>query len=263
MSDLPCRRSSGLALFFVVLTVVCGHTTFALTPDSPPSTPDVATLPTTTPLSPQAEGDLLMAHRRYAAALEAYQQDPEKSAVLWNKIGVAYHHLFALEQARKYYQMALAMKPNYPEALNNLAAVYHGEHEYKQAERTYKLALKYAPSSAITYCNLGTSYFAQEKYKPGMQAYHKALAMNPHIFDAGQSQIVEETSTRRQLVAVNYYLAKTYATEGKMEEAIGYLRKALQAGFSDRKQLMKDKEFASLRATPEFHQLMIEQSGGE
>jgi tetratricopeptide (TPR) repeat protein len=204
-----------------------------------------------------------MAHRQYAAALEAYQRDPEKSAVLWNKTGVAYHHLFALEQARKYYQMALAMKPNYPEALNNLAAVYHGEHEYKLAERTYKLALKYAPSSAITYCNLGTAYFAQEKYKPGMQAYHKALAMNPHIFDAGQSQIVEETSTRRQLVAVNYYLAKTYATEGKMEEAIGYLRKALQAGFSDRKQLMKDKEFASLRATPEFHQLMIEQSGGE
>ncbi len=263
MSDLPCRRSSGLALLFVLLTVVCGHTTFALTPDSPPTVPEVAPLPTTTPLSPQTEGDLLMAHRRYAAALEAYQRDPEKSAVLWNKIGVAYHHLFALEQARKYYQMALAMKPNYPEALNNLAAVYHGEHEYKQAEHTYKLALKYAPSSAITYCNLGTSYFAQEKYKPGMQAYHKAMAINPHIFDAGQSQIVEETSTRRQLVAVNYYLAKTYATEGKTEEALGYLRKALQAGFRDRKQLMKDKEFASLRTTPEFHQLMIEQTGGE
>jgi tetratricopeptide (TPR) repeat protein len=263
MSDLPCRRSSGLALLFVLLTVVCGHTAFALTPDSPPSAPEVATLPTITPLSPQAEGDLLMAHRSYAAALEAYQRDPEKSALLWNKIGVAYHHMFALEQARKYYLMALAMKPDYPEALNNLAAVYHGEHEYKQAEHTYKLALKYAPSSAITYCNLGTAYFAQEKYKPGMQAYHKALAMNPHIFDAGQSQIVEETSTRRQLVAVNYYLAKTYATEGKMEEALGYLRKALQAGFRDRKQLMKDKEFASLRATPEFRQLMIEQTGGE
>jgi Flp pilus assembly protein TadD len=183
--------------------------------------------------------------------------------VLWNKIGVAYHHMFALEQARKYYLMALAMNPNYPDALNNLAAVYHGQHEYKQAERTYKQALKYAPSSAITYCNLGTAYFAQEKYKPGMEAYHKALVLNPHIFDAGQTQIVQETSTRRQLVAVNYYLAKTYAMEGKMDEALGYLRKALEAGFRDRKQLMKDKEFAVLRATPEFHQLMIEQTGGE
>jgi tetratricopeptide (TPR) repeat protein len=262
MSDLPCRRSSGLALLFVFITGVCVHTTFAATPDSSSSTTEVATLAATT-LSPQVEGDLLMVHRSYAAALEAYQRDPAKTAVLFNKIGVAYHHLFALEQARKYYQMALAMNPNYPDALNNLAAVYHGQHDYRQAERSYKLALKYAPSSAVTYCNLGTAYFAEERYKPGMEAYHKALALDSHIFDAGQAQIVQETSTRRQLVAVNYYLAKTYATQGKMAEAIAYLRKALEAGFRDRKLLMKDKEFASLRATPEFHQLMIEQNGGE
>jgi tetratricopeptide (TPR) repeat protein len=262
MSDLHRRRSSGLALF-VLPIVLCVHTSFAATPNSSPSASEVTTLQTVTPLPPQIEGDLLMVHRSYAAALEAYQRDPEKSAVLWNKIGVAYHHMFALDQARKYYQMALAMNPKYPDALNNLAAVYHGQHDYRQAERTYKLALKYAPSSAITYCNLGTAYFAQEKYKPGMEAYHKALALNPHIFDPGQAQIVQETSTRRQLVAVNYYLAKTYATQGKMEEALSYLRKALEAGFRDRKQLMKDKEFASLRATPEFHQLMVEQNGGE
>ena len=48
-----------------------------------------------------------------------------------------------------------------------------------------------------------------------------------------------------------------------MEEALSYLRKALEAGFKDRKQLMKDKEFAVLRSTPEFHQLMLEQTGGE
>jgi tetratricopeptide (TPR) repeat protein len=263
MSDLHCRRSSGLTLLFVFFTVVCCHTTFAATPNSSTSAPEAAALPTTEPLSPQTQGDLLMAHRSYAAALEAYQRDPEKSAVLWNKIGVAYHHMFALEQARKYYQMALAMNPNYPDALNNLAAVYHGEHEYKQAERTYKQALKYSPSAAITYCNLGTTYFAQEKYKAGMQAYHKALALNPRIFDSGQVQIVQGTSTRRQLVAVNYYLAKTYATEGKTDQALTYLRRALEAGFSDRKQLMRDKEFASLRATPEFQQLMIQQTGGE
>ncbi len=96
-----------------------------------------------------------------------------------------------------------------------------------------------------------------------MEAYHKALALNPNIFDPGQTQIVQETSSRRQLVAVNYYLAKTYATAGKMQESLGYLRKALEAGFKDRKQLMKDKEFAALRSTPEFHELMMQQTGGE
>ena len=68
-------------------------------------------------------------------------------------------------------------------------------------------------------------------------------------------------STRRQIVAVNY-VAKTYATAGKMQESLIYLRKALEAGFKDRKQLMKVKEFAALRSTPEFHQLMLQQTGG-
>jgi tetratricopeptide (TPR) repeat protein len=261
MSDLHRRRSSGLCLIVLFISVVCVHTTLAATSNPAPAT-DVATSPSTAALSPEIEGDLLMVHHSYAAAIDAYQRQTQQSAVLANKIGVAYHHLFALDQARKYYLQALAMNPRYADALNNLAAVYHGQHEYKQAERTYKQALKYSPNAAITYCNLGTSYFADEKYKPGMEAYHKALELNPNIFDPHQVQIVQETSSRRQLVAVNYYLAKTYATAGKMQESIGYLRKALEAGFRDRKHLMKDKEFAALRDTPEFHQLM-EQHGGE
>jgi tetratricopeptide (TPR) repeat protein len=170
MSDLHRRRSSSLYLLLVLPIVVCVHTTFAATPNPATDPTEVVTSTSTAALSPEIEGDLLMVHRSYAAAIEAYQRDTEHTAVHWNKIGVAYHHLFALEQARKYYQLALAMNPNYPDALNNLAAVYHGQHDYKQAERTYKQALKFAPNAAITYCNLGTSYFADEKYKPGMQA---------------------------------------------------------------------------------------------
>ena len=241
MSDLQRSRSSSLCFLLVLPIAVCVHTALAETLNPASSATDVAApSETTSTLTPESEGDLLMVRRSYAAAIDAYQRDTQQSAVVTNKIGIAYHHMFALDQARKYYRLALAMKPNYADALNNLAAVYHGQHDYKQAERTYKQALKYAPNAAITYCNLGTSYFADEKYKPGMEAYHKALELNPNIFDPHQVQIVQETSSRRQLVAVNYYLAKTYATAGKMQESISYLRKALEAGFRDRKQLMKE-----------------------
>ena len=263
MSDLHRRRSFSLCCFLILPIAVWVPTAFAATSDTAPTTTDVAAPVQTAAMSPESAGDLLMAHRRYAAAIETYQRESQRSAVLLNKIGVAYHHMFALAEARKYYQQALAIQPGYADALNNLAAVYHGQHDFKQAERTYKLSLKYSPDAAITYCNLGTAYFADEKYKPGMEAYRKALALNPNIFDPRQSQIVEETSSRRQLVAVNYYLAKTYATAGKLEEALTYLRRALDAGFRDRKQLMKDKEFAVLRSTPEFHALMLQQNAGE
>jgi tetratricopeptide (TPR) repeat protein len=263
MSDLHCRRFSGLCFLLVLPIAVCVPTSFAETPNPSPSATEAALQPQTSAISPELEGDLLMARRSYEAAIRAYQRDTVRSAALWNKIGVAYHHMFAFDEARKYYQLALSINPQYPEALNNLAAVYHSQRQFKQAERTYKLALKYAPNAAITYCNLGTAYFAEEKYKPGMEAYRKALALNPNIFDPKQNQIVEATSSRRQLAAVNYYLAKTYATAGKMEESLAYLRRALENGFRDRKQLMKDKEFAALRSTPEFHALMLEQTAGE
>ena len=111
MSDLHCRRSSGLCFLLVLPMVVCVHTSFAETPNPSPSATEVATPSQTSAISPELEGDLLMAHKSYAAALDAYQRETQRSAVLLNKIGVAYHHLFALDQARKYYQMALAINP--------------------------------------------------------------------------------------------------------------------------------------------------------
>jgi tetratricopeptide (TPR) repeat protein len=222
--------------------------------DALPQSASAAALST---LSPEAQGDLFMARGSYAAALGAYQRGPLESAVIWNKMGIAYHHLFALEEARKHYQKALALNPHYAEALNNLAAVYHGEHNDKQAEKTYKKALKYAPDSAVTYSNLGTSYLSDQKYKLGAQAYQKALALNPNIFDPSQrKQLVEDGGSRTQAAAVNYYLAKTYATVGNKEQALAFLRKALDAGFNDRRRLMEDPDFAQLRDMPEFQQLL-------
>ena len=52
-------------------------------------------------LPAQGKADILMARGEYAAAITAYQQSDLKSAVVWNNIGMAYHHLFALEEARK------------------------------------------------------------------------------------------------------------------------------------------------------------------
>jgi tetratricopeptide (TPR) repeat protein len=225
--------------------------------DSAPAVTHAPVQPSVSPvLSPETQGDLLMVRGSYAAALQAYQLGSLQSAAICNKIGMAYHHLFALEEARKHYLMAIHLNPHYAEALNNLAAVYHGEHNYKQAEKTYKQSLKYAPNSALTYKNLGTAYVSDEKYKLGGQAFQKALTLNPSVFDTRQSQAIEDAGSRAQGADVSYYLAKTYATAGNNEQALLFLRKALAAGFSDRRRLIEDKDFAGLRGTPEFQQLM-------
>ena len=54
----------------------------------------------------------------------------------------------------------------------------------------------------------------------------------------------------------HYYLAKTYASAGNHERAIQYIRMALEEGFKERQKLMEEPEFAKLRETAEFKELM-------
>src|SRR5271168_1677467 len=42
-----------------------------------------------TPPTPEELGDSLMVHQRYQAAIEAYKRGSDKSAQLWNKMGIA------------------------------------------------------------------------------------------------------------------------------------------------------------------------------
>jgi tetratricopeptide (TPR) repeat protein len=207
-------------------------------------------------MSPEQQGDLLMLHHQYLEAIDAYRKAPRDSAVVWNKLGIAYHHMFALEQARIDYSRALSLNPRYGEALNNLAAVYYAEKDYKRAEKTYRRAIKLIPTSAIAYNNLGTAYFADEKFKQGTEAYRSAFAIDPAVFSGDPLQTISETSSSEERARVDYCLAELYARAGMKEQAIEYLRKALDAGFSDSKRLVQDQEFASIRQSAEFEQLV-------
>jgi tetratricopeptide (TPR) repeat protein len=211
-------------------------------------------------LPAEKKADLLMARGQYAAAITAYQETNLRSAIVWNNIGMAYHHLYALEQARKAYQQSLNLNPRFAAASNNLAAIYYAQHEYKVSEHFYKKALKHSSESAVIYCNLGTDYFAQQKYKKGVKMYQKAFAIDPEVFAPDRAAMVEGGGSREQRVAINYYIAQTFAKAGKQEQALLYLRKAMDEGFKDRKRLDADEDFATLRTTPEFQKLLDQEN---
>jgi tetratricopeptide (TPR) repeat protein len=179
--------------------------------------------------------------------------------ITWVKIGVAYHHLFAMDEAMRAYQQALRLDSHNSDALNNMGAVLHGKHEYGNAARYYKRALKYAPKSAAIYCNLGTTYFAAHKYKDAEKAYGHAFALDPKTFEHDSNATIDEGSTREERMAQNYYLARTFARAGDHGKALLYLRKAFDEGFHDRRKLQGEQDFAILRTTIEFKQLVAEQ----
>jgi tetratricopeptide (TPR) repeat protein len=216
------------------------------------ATPALASFPA------EERGDILMARGEYLAAIDAYKGAPANAQVL-NKTGIAYHHLLAIDLAKKDYEKALLIKPNYPEALNNLGAAYFAEHDYRRAIKLYKKAHELLPESAVIAANLGTAYFARGKYEPGLAAYRAAFALDPAVFDKDVSQAISGPTSMADRAREDFCIAELFAQAGDRAQAINYLRKALDEGFKDRNRLMEDQVFAKLRQTAEFAQLMAEQ----
>jgi tetratricopeptide (TPR) repeat protein len=208
-------------------------------------------------LPPEERGDILMARGQYLAAVEAYRQAPANAQVL-NKTGIAYHHLQAMDLAKQDYEKALLIRPDYPEAINNLGAVYFAEHDFRRAIRLYRKALELMPTSAVVAANLGTAFFARGKYAPGLAAYRKAFALDPTVF-TDTSQIISGPTTNHDRAHQDFCIAELFASAGMQDRALEYLRKALDEGFTDRNKLMEDAVFAKLRQTSQFAQLMAEQ----
>ena len=127
-----------------------------IVPDTPSNAPAAVEAPAP-PLTPERRGDILMARKMYREAIETYRQAPLDSPIIWNKIGIAYHQMMQLDNAKKHYERAIKMNPKYSEAINNLGTVYYAKKSYRKAAGYYNKALKMAPESASIWSNLGTA----------------------------------------------------------------------------------------------------------
>jgi tetratricopeptide (TPR) repeat protein len=216
--------------------------------------------PTITPLSIEQRGDILMARKQYREAIDMFKQGSPKDPVLWNKQGIAYHQLAQLANARKSYEQALKLKPDYVEAMNNLGTIYYAQKSMRRAISWYNKALKVAPAelrSASIYMNLGTAQFGRKKYEEATAAYQTALKLDPDVFEHhGNFGVMLEEHSVEERAKYHYYVAKLYAKGGRTELALQYLRKALEEGFKEKDKLNKDPEFAALRELPEFKQIL-------
>ena len=212
------------------------------------------------PLTPEVRGDIFMARKQYREAIDAFRQGPQNDPVLWNKMGIAYHQMVQLDTAMKDYQQAVKLKKNYVEAINNIGTVYYARKNFRRAITYYLRAIKLSPEKARCasfYSNLGAAYAGRKDYVSAAEAVKTAVSLDPDIFEhqGGYGVLLEDHNVADRY-KWHYLLAKTYALEGRTELALQTLRKALEEGLKDKKQLEKDPEFASIRDTQEFKDLL-------
>ena len=207
-------------------------------------------------LSAQERGDILMARKMYREAIDTYKEAPE-TAILMNKMGIAYHQLTDLGTAEKCYARAVKLDSKYAEAMNNLGTIYYSRASYRRAIGQYKKVLRIKPESASTLANLGSAYFARKQYELASENYQKALAIDPNVFESrsGVGSVVRDRTVGDRPMFF-YYLAKSYAKAGMLEQALNYIRKSVEEGFKERQKFMDEPEFAGLQKDPEFQKIM-------
>ena len=74
-------------------------------------------------LSEETRADIYMARKMYREAIETYERALAAQPGAYrvhNKLGIAYHHLTKLPQAKRHYQRALKLDKGFFQARNNL-----------------------------------------------------------------------------------------------------------------------------------------------
>ena len=235
-------------------------------PSSPSLKSDVSGNPplqhviTSPPPTPEQIGDSMSVRQRYQAAIAAYSKATPMTAVIWNKMGIAYQMMFAVKDAVRCYNESLKLEPRNAQVINNLATVYDSQKLFKQGEKLYRKAIKFDSKSARIQRNLGSNLMAQHKYKKGAEAYKAALAIDPQIFTARSGASVQNPASAQDRGALHYYMARGCVSAGNPECAIQNLRLALNEGFTNVRKIVSDESFASIRDLPGFQQLIASQT---
>jgi tetratricopeptide (TPR) repeat protein len=214
--------------------------------------------PTVHPVTNETRGDIYMARKMYREAIDMYRICP-MSAPITNKIGIAFQEMSELDLAKKYYERAIRLDPDYPEAINNLGTLYYCSRSYKKAAGLFKRSLRISGPIASVYANLGAAYFGKHDYKNSSASYEEALRLDPEVLEGrnGFGTRIQDT-TVTDVALFHLYLAKFYAKEGSDDRALVYLRKSMEEGLKNRKNLAAVPEFYSLRKKPEFLDLLAQ-----
>jgi tetratricopeptide (TPR) repeat protein len=208
----------------------------------------------------EQEADRLRGDKLYLDALDYYHAALTKKAndaCLLNKIGITELMMQRYKEARKSFERAVKSDHEYANAYNNLGVVLYENKKFGAAVKQYEKAIARDSSAASFYSNLGAAYFSKREFDPAVAAYQHALELDPEVFErTSRAGVQAQLPSPEDRARYNYTVAKLYAKMGFSDQSLEYLRKAMEAGYKDLKNVYKDVEFAELRKNPRFTELM-------
>ena len=264
------RVSSASLPFLVLLPLLCALLTCAL-PLQAQNNEQVEVGPPplhrVEPPSPGASaeelekrGDELRVEKNFLDAVDYYQtalKGQPRNASLFNKIGICQLMTQRYKEAKKSFERAIKADLQHADAYNNLGVIYYQAHSYGAAIRHYEKAISLRNDAASYYSNLGAAYFGKKQFEKAILSYSKAVELDPEVFErSSHAGVMAQLPSPEDRAHYDYVLAKLYAKTGVPERSLHYLKKAMEEGYKDIRNVYKDEEFSTLRKDPRFAELM-------
>jgi Tfp pilus assembly protein PilF len=123
-----------------------------------------------------------------------------------HRLGVLHDRRGEPELARDEYEVALKAAPHDPDLLNDVGYFHAGQGEWAEAECCYRQCLELQPKHAKAWVNLGVTLANLHRYAESCDAFGRVL----------------------KPAEANYNVGVILAHQGQLEQARGYLRRALE-----------------------------------
>jgi predicted TPR repeat methyltransferase len=141
---------------------------------------------------------------------------PQQAEAL-HSLGIIHYHLGnalyergQLEDAIGAYRQALALRPDFVEAFNNLAGALQQQGHTDEAITAWRRALALRPDIATIHNNLGNALRSSGQLAEAVNAFHRATELEPGM------------------AAAHYYLGQALRDQGQADGAIAAYQRALQ-----------------------------------
>ena len=208
----------------------------------------------------ETRGDELHAQKLYLDALDYYHAAIGKSpnnARLLNKVCRTQLVMTRWRDAQKSCEHAIKADHTLANAYNNLGVALCGEQKCGAAIRHYRKAIELDDSAASFYSNLGAAYFSKKDFEKAASAYQRALELDPEVFERSSREGVQvQLAGPGDRALYDYTVAKLYAKMGLSDQSLAHLKRAMEEGYKDFKNVYKDVEFAELRKDKRFAELI-------
>jgi tetratricopeptide (TPR) repeat protein len=212
-----------------------------------------------TPAQLEKEGDDLRVQKNFLDAVDYYiaALKGEANASLYNKIGICQLMTQRYKEAKKSFERSIKADRKHADAYNNLGVIFYQSKSYGAAIRNYEKAIALRDDAASYYSNLGAAYFGKRQFEKAVQNYSKAVQLDPDVFErSSHAGVMAQLPSPEDRAHYDYVLAKLYARSGVSDRSLHYLKKAMEEGYKDIKNVYRDDEFSTLRKDPRFAELM-------